>query len=291
MLFANCHNHSTFSDGAHTPEKLVTLAKEEGHRAIILTDHDTVKGSFFAQRKARELGLLSLLGCEFSTVGFNTGFHLLGIDFDPENREMRELLARVSRKQTERSRILFERGIESGRMPRGVTWQDVLDSYPNNDYFCNNQVFETMLKKGLYERMDYAKFFMDNFRPKRDEELEIERITDLHTPNIEDVVRIIRNAGGVPIVAHPHAKQKYVDDLVSIGVMGFEVRHPDLRNDGESEEFQRICTERSLYKLGGTDHYCVLGGYMEVMPWHRLPPEVGYTTEEDFMAIYERRLG
>ncbi|MBQ1260046.1 MAG: PHP domain-containing protein, partial [Clostridia bacterium] len=56
MLFANCHNHSTFSDGAHTPEKLVTLAKEEGHRAIILTDHDTVKGSFFAQRKARELG-------------------------------------------------------------------------------------------------------------------------------------------------------------------------------------------------------------------------------------------
>ena len=28
MLFANCHNHSTFSDGVYTPEEIIDLAKK-----------------------------------------------------------------------------------------------------------------------------------------------------------------------------------------------------------------------------------------------------------------------
>lgn len=69
MLFANCHNHSTFSDGVYTPEQLVELAVKIGHRAIILTDHDTVRGNYFLQKAARKAGLLSLAGCEFTTIG------------------------------------------------------------------------------------------------------------------------------------------------------------------------------------------------------------------------------
>lgn len=59
MYFANCHNHSTFSDGMHTPEQLVSLAKQIGHRAIVLTDHDTVRGTYFLEKAARRAGLLS----------------------------------------------------------------------------------------------------------------------------------------------------------------------------------------------------------------------------------------
>lgn len=291
MLFANCHNHSTFSDGAHTPEKIVALAKSEGHGAVILTDHDTVKGSYFLMKEARRLGLLSLLGCEFSTRGFGSGFHLLGLDFDPENRDIRALLERTSRKQTERSRILFERGVARGTLREGISWQDVLDSYPNNDYFCNNQVFETFFNKGIYKREEYYEFFKNNFRPPREEELEIEETTGLYTPSIEEVVSKVRRAGGVPIVAHPHRKEKYVKDLISIGVMGFETRHPDLVDEGEPELYDRICTEAGLYKLGGTDHHGVLGGYTEVMPWHICDPKIGYTSEEEFMKLYQRRLG
>ena len=55
MLFANCHNHSTFSDGAYPPEKIAELAKEAGHKAIVLTDHDTVRGTYFMQKAARKM--------------------------------------------------------------------------------------------------------------------------------------------------------------------------------------------------------------------------------------------
>ena len=291
MLFANCHNHSTFSDGAYPPEKIVELAKEVGHKAIVLTDHDTVKGTYFAQKAARKLGLLSILGCEFSTRGFGTGFHLLGFDFNPDNKDMKALLARTSGKQTERSRILFERGLKRGTLKEGITWQEVLDTYPDNDYFCNNQIFETYFNKGIYKREEYYEFFKYNFKPAANEEREIEETTGLYTPAIEEVVNVIRKAGGVPIIAHPHGKEKYVKDLISIGIMGFETRHPDLKDEGEPELYDRICTENNLYKLGGTDHHGVLGGYTEVMPWHICDPKIGYTSEEEFMKLYERKLG
>ena len=66
-IFASCHNHSTFSDGEYSPEKLAEIAKSEGHGGIILTDHDTVRGTYFVNKEARRLGLKSILGCEFST--------------------------------------------------------------------------------------------------------------------------------------------------------------------------------------------------------------------------------
>ena len=148
MLFANCHFHSTFSDGEYHPYKLVELAKSLGHRALILTDHDTVRGTYFLQNAARKAGMLSLLGCEFSTKGLGSSFHLVGIDFNPENAAMRKLLARAAAKQTERSHILFDRGLERGTLRPGITWQDVLDFFPDNDYYCNKKSFSPCRPRG-----------------------------------------------------------------------------------------------------------------------------------------------
>ena len=86
MLFANCHTHSTFSDGVYSPEELVDLAVKIGHKALILTDHDTVRGTYFLSKAARKAGLLSLLGCEFTSVGpEGQNVHLVGFDFNPDN--------------------------------------------------------------------------------------------------------------------------------------------------------------------------------------------------------------
>lgn len=291
MLFANCHFHSTFSDGEYHPHKLVALAQSLGHRALILTDHDTVRGTYFLQNAARRAGMLSLLGCEFSTVGLGSSFHLVGIDFNPENAAMRRLLARVSAKSTERSRILFERGLKNGTLRPGITWQDVVDAYPDNDYLCNNQVFFTMQARGIYTPADYPDFFRGNFAPPSAVNREIEELTGMYTPDIEEVIHTILQAGGVPIVAHPHRRAKYVDDLIRMGVMGFETRHPDLVDEGEPDYYDRLCTERHLYKLGGTDHSAVLGGLAERMAHLNVPVETGYVTEEDFMKLYRRELG
>lgn len=293
MPFASCHNHSTFSDALYTPEQLVELAAEAGYGGIILTDHDTVRGTYFLQKAARRAGLLSLLGCEFSTrspEGENV--HLLGFDFNPDNKRMKELLAYTSSRQTTRSHLLFDFGLARGTLREGLTWQEVLDDHPYNDYFCNNQVFATMVKRGIYAPEEYGDFFYASFSVGHNPEARAMLKEKLHLPEprMTEVIEIIRHAGGVPVVAHPHGFAKYAEAWLSLGVLGFETVHPDL--DAEDMAFfDRFCGEHHLYKMGGSDHSSLLGGYTETIPQHDLPLTCGYTTEEYFMKLYRREMG
>ena len=295
-IFASCHNHSTFSDGEHTPERLAEIAKGEGHGGIILTDHDTVKGTYFMNKAARKLGLKSILGCEFSTYHKGVGVHLLGFDFNPDNKKMAELLAFASSIQTDRTELLFKWGLETGAVRGGCTWQDVRDDHPYHDYICNNEVFASLMKRGIYEYSEYEDFFQKSFAyaicVKLGYEAKIAETLGKSYKDIstESVVKIILEAGGVPVVAHPHGLMKYADDFLSMGVMGFETRHPEL-TDSEMVDFDALCTEKKLYKMGGSDHSGVLGGLLDFGEEYYCPYEKSGVTEENFMTLYERRLG
>ena len=39
MIKANCHTHTVFSDGKHTPEQMILAAIERGFDAIGFSDH------------------------------------------------------------------------------------------------------------------------------------------------------------------------------------------------------------------------------------------------------------
>ena len=293
MLFANCHLHSTFSDALYTPEQLVELAVEVGHKALILTDHDTVRGTYFLQKAARKAGLLSLLGCEFSTVSpEGKNVHLLGFDFNPENAKIKELLTYTAGRQTERTRLLFEFGLERGTLRAGVNWNEILADHPYNDYFCNNQVFATMVKRGIYTPAEYGDFFFASFHNGSNPAARAMLKEKLHMPEpkMTEVIGIIKAAGGVPVVAHPHGFAPLAADWLALGVMGFEVIHPDL-DAADTAFFDEFCNKHHLYKMGGTDHSSVLGGYADTIPAHDIPPSRGYTAEAEFMKLYRRELG
>ena len=291
MLFANCHNHSTFSDGVYTPEEIIDLAKKLGHKAMILTDHDTVRGTYFFEKAARLEGILTLLGCEFSVIGPNgEDIHLLGIDFNPDNAEMQKLLANGSGKQRERTHLLFDWGLERGSLRPGVTWQDVLDRFPYNDYICNNQVFTLMMERGIYTYEEYPEFFNGTFKPDPQTRQKLREQLTFKVPPIDHVIRVIKDSGGVPVVAHPNTFSDIAEDLIKLGVMGFETRHP-LLTDEEKVYFDELCTKNYLYKLGGTDHSSILGGYADRIENLNVPPETGYVEETDFMRLYKREHG
>ena len=303
-VFACCHNHSCFSDAGYTPEKIVELAHELGHGGIILTDHDTVRGTYFTNKAARKLGMKSILGCEFSTYHNGESVHLLGFDFNPNNAKMRDLLAYCSSIQTKRSEVLYRWGIKRGTLRDGMDWQAVLDDNPYNDYICNNQAFKSLVKRGIYKEEEYHEFFSNNFASsfvsKNNLGAKLAEETgksydEIHT---ERVVQTILEAGGVPVVAHPHNLENIATDFIKMGVMGFETRHPDIsksRNPGypinEHEFYEKLCDEHNLYKLGGSDHSGVLGGNLQYGSIYDCEYEMSGITEENFMKLYERRLG
>ena len=57
------------------------------------------------------------------------------------------------------------------------------------------------------------------------------------------------------------------------------------------ELFRKYCEEKNLYKMGGADHSSVIGGYIPDDPGYDCPEDYIGIGEEDFMKIYERKLG
>ncbi len=291
--FANCHNHSYFSDGAYSPEKIAELAHEYGYGAIILTDHDTVAGEKRMLTAAKKLGLLSLLGCEFSTTGLGgTLFHLLGYDFDPTHPKMKALLKDSVDRATVHTEITFNYAKECGRIT-DISWDDVVSDFPENDFFCYTQVFFALRSRGILTDGDYPRFMKENFSSLATAPIE-EKLFAAHDPTLPDVIRvakIIREAGGVPVIAHPHGQARYAEELLRGGIMGFETCHPDLITEEERQFFRDFCKRHGLYKLGGTDHTGPLGGFEHRGGEYVTPIDRGGTGLDNFMELYERRLG
>ena len=301
-IFASCHNHSTYSDADYTPEELVEIAYKNGHGGIILTDHDTVKGTYFTSVAARKRGMKSILGCEFTTYHNGRGIHLCGFDFNPDNERIAKILEYGSSIQTARSELMFKWGLERGTIREGCTWEEVRAFYPYNDYICNNQVFKTMEAKGIYVHEEYDNFLKTNFSYRLGLEDKIKAITGRSYSQIKtaDVISAIKEAGGVPVVAHPYGYEKIADELIELGVMGFETRHSCFRTDrpekyphaAESRAFfEKLCEDRGLYKMGGSDHEGELGGLLDFGDEYYCPEELTGVLEEDFMKLYERKLG
>ena len=43
MVYADLHVHTAYSDGIHSIEETIKLAKEKGIKVIAITDHDTTQ--------------------------------------------------------------------------------------------------------------------------------------------------------------------------------------------------------------------------------------------------------
>ena len=295
MYFANTHMHSTFSDGVYTPSQLIDLGKEEGYRAMLLTDHDTMSGQHEFMKAARKQDILTMMATELSVRCSFGRFHLVCIDFNPENKGVRDLISHTAACTTEMTHFLFEECLQNGKLRKGISWQDVLDRYPDINYICNNHVFDLAVERGIYTRDEYPEFFNSTFNVPKPRKFEIEDIIGLHHPQAEDVIDIILKADGVPIIAHPTEHGRYffkeeTEKYLKLGVKGFEVCHPGMSAD-EQAFYTAVCDERGLYKLGGTDHHGKLGGFCDRMPDLCAQINEGYTTEQEFMKLYKRQLG
>ena len=298
-VFASCHNHSIFSDGELTPETLARMAKCMGHGGIILTDHNTAKGWPRMKAVAERYGLLTMVGCEFDTAelmpdGVLKSCHLLGFDFDPEYPEMKELLSFTASIATDRTELLFKWGKERGTLREGLSWEEVLLDHPEHDYVCNNTVFDSYVKRGIYLYSEYEDpFFKNNFAYSLGLNGKVEEITGKSYTKIstKKTIEIIKKAGGVPVLAHPSYTQMYTDEYVKMGVMGFETRHSMLSPE-QHIFYEELCDRLGLYKMGGADHENVLGGLLSFDNDDYVTPyETSGIDEENFMKIYERRLG
>ena len=295
-FYANLHTHSTHSDGKYSPAELAKIAYDEGYRALAITDHDTATAYPELKEACDKLGIECIFGVEFTAPsdmlvrpnGKRGSFHLTAFHFDPEYPEMKEYLEGMGLRETDQTRILTERALEEGLL-EGITWDEVLEFNKGIKWLCNEHVFRLLEHKGLKTKMDYPEFFKTVFGSRRSGIPPAYNFKEL-----PDMIKLVHDAGGIILVAHPHNQLHLIDDLIELGIDGMEVWHPDLTEE-EKEQAYKIALEKGLYISGGSDHSGLCGGeyenYADPKSSHFWlePTSVG-TTKEYFDEIKNRKI-
>ena len=88
------HIHTTYSDGAFSPEMIVDTAIDCGLNVIALTDHDNILSYDIAQNYAKENDkkLEIIQGVEINTIYKGYEVHILGYFMDVKNHEFQNML-------------------------------------------------------------------------------------------------------------------------------------------------------------------------------------------------------
>jgi predicted metal-dependent phosphoesterase TrpH len=258
------HSHTRASDGSDTPGELIAQAVSAGVTTLAITDHDTTSGWAEAVEAAKGAPLSLIPGIELSTqvIDHTTGFvpqsiHLLGYLVDPEHPQLVEEMAKIRSHRDRRLQMM----VEKLSADYDISWLDVRATIPEGATPGRPHIAEVLIAKGIVrdttEAFDHilsadGPYHVPHYAPKLDHSL-----------------AIIREAGGVPVLAHPLSRgdnlatgvSGSLDDVIAryqrwveLGLMGVEIDHRE--NAPESREVLAVVADTlGLIVTGSSDYH------------------------------------
>lgn len=239
------HTHSTASDGLLAPARLVELAVARGLRVLGLTDHDTTAGLAEAEAAAHAAGLRLIPGVELSTAVPAGEVHILGYLLDPASAQLQEALATFREARTGRARQIVARLTAAG-VP--IDYNCVV-AIASGATIGRPHVARALVAAGHAVSVDdaFARFLIRG-RPGYVERYRL---------SPREVVELVRAAGGVPVLAHPHSVanlDQLLPELVTAGLGGLECYYGDY-GTATHQELVALATRFGLVPTGGTDFH------------------------------------
>lgn len=250
---SDLHIHTNYSDGVFTPEKIVDAAINANLDVIALTDHDNILSYEVAQNYISELKkegkktIEVIQGIEVNTMHKDYEIHILGYFMNPQDNDFQELiksqqLARV--KQTKEIVTLLNKkeGIH-------VKYEDILSQVAEGGSIGRPHIAKAITNAGGTSNVmeAYAKYINDN------SPVYVKRKTV--TPH--EAVEIIYDAGGIPVIAHPHDldnAEELIKKLMHCGLRGIEAYHRK-HSPAIVEYFSSMAEELGLIVTGGSDFH------------------------------------
>ena len=247
MKRIDLHVHTTASDGTASPAEAVKLAREAGLSAIAITDHDTVSGYAEAAEAGEKYGVEVVPGIEISTK-YGRAVHILGDYIDPDSDKLAPVLEWVVHDRDERNRKMAELMAADG-LP--VSYEEMhrrFGAVIGRPHFA-----EVLVELGL------ARDIRDAF------DRYVEKGQKYYLPrnflSIERSIEIIREAGGVPVLAHPFqyklddaGLRELIGHCMESGLQGMECRYSGYSVE-QSKYLGRLAEEYGLIKTGGSDFH------------------------------------
>lgn len=266
------HLHTTASDGTLTPSALVSRAAAIGLRIIAVTDHDTLAGLPEARAAAAAHGLRLVDGVEITAVEDRRDLHLLAYFIDPANAALVDFLAVQRQDRMRRMRDIAER-LAALDVP--VDIESVIAERKDGRSLGRPQIADALVAAGhARDRDDAFDRFIGSDRPA---------YVPRRGARPDDVIDIVRRAGGIVSMAHPALtkKDEIIPRLASAGLAALEARHSD-QDPAAEQHYRELASRYGLAVSGGSDFHGDAGHRAALFGSVVLPLE-------DFAAFESRR--
>lgn len=243
------HTHSSVSDGTEPPAELVASAIRAGLGTVALTDHDSTAGWQEAMSAAAGTGLTVIPGMELSTQLDGRSVHLLAYLFDPLDAGILDETARIRESRLHRAEAIVRR--IGADYP--IAWADVLAQTSRGTTVGRPHIADALVALGI--AADRGAAFADILHPRSGYFLAH------YAPSPLEAVKLVRAAGGVPVLAHPAARgrdnilsEENLRTLVDAGLFGLEVYHRENTDSGK-ERLVELVAQFGLVVTGSSDYH------------------------------------
>jgi len=243
------HCHSNQSDGILSPEALVSRAKDKEVSVLALTDHDTVTGLSRADAEASRLGIELIKGIEFSTQWLGRNIHIVGLNIDTQDEQLKTLVGSQELRRSERAVEIAQRLAKVG----------INDALAGAKRFSGPGVVgrphfaKYLLEAGYVSSFDQAfKKYLGNGKAGDVKQL---------WPEFDEVIPVIEACGGIAVLAHPNKYDmtrtklcKMIEDFIEVGGKGIEVVSGN-QPEHEVQDLVRIAKKYGLLASIGSDFH------------------------------------
>jgi predicted metal-dependent phosphoesterase TrpH len=260
------HSHSNASDGDLSPALLIREAQNQGLSAIALTDHDTINGLEDAKNEAQRAGIRFIPGIEININwkatqnGENSGqkvsglgpggeFHLLGLGIKAPSPAFIDAIEELSRRREQRNREILDKMHE---LSIEATWEELLALSGGHSvgrpHFASLLINRKIVKTREQAFSRYLGAGKILFVPKEGLDFDI-------------AAAIIRESGGIPILAHPMSLfvawgrlPELIQELKNRGLAGMEAWHPTAK-PRSCRRLEELGRSLGLYITEGSDFH------------------------------------
>jgi len=218
------------------------MARQAGLQAIAITDHDTLEAIPAVLDAASGSEIEIIPGVEISCEAEAYDIHILGYHMDWHNAPLREALARSQFARVGRAQAMLERLRDLGI---DLSWERVLELA--GDGVIGRPHIAAALAESHHVGSVREAFdlYLGRDRPAFVSRAKL-------TP--EEAIRLVRDAGGVPVLAHPWGLEQEIPGLVRAGLVGLEAYYGGYQEDVVAN-LRALASRHGLLVTGGSDFH------------------------------------
>lgn len=242
------HLHTNLSDGKLSPSDLIDRCIFNGCKKIAITDHDVIV-DYSEVSRVNDIFIIN--GIEFSTS--TKGMHILGYGLD-NICDVQKYLDDIAKENEEVCYKIIDLLYRDGF---SITLEDVLECLNKLGfsirYLNKKHIIKYLVYKEIMSKIDVYNNFNDT---------DGKYYFPIRELSKEKVLELIKNNGGVAVLAHPSTL--YLSDydldqevryLMARGLDGIEIKNRSI-TEGQSHRYEKIANNLGILTTVGSDfHY------------------------------------